>query len=175
MEAAVADALANGQVDEGGGPVLPEIIPPVDPLIPVLVSVVPETRVYALNRVGVQHVLVLEGYVAPLDLVPSVAEWTLDPIREEGVVVKNPLPIYVGPGSSYGKEQSLFLCHLAGAVTASGGVYPNCEQNPGCSKFSHAQVTRSNKNSVAGMLTSMDMFKNNRVLKAKCEEYLATI
>ena len=41
---------------------------------------------------------------------------------------------------------SKFLCYLAGAVTASGGVY-----------------------------TSMDMLKNNRVLKAKCEEYLATI
>ena len=66
MKVAVAEALGNGQVDEGREPVLPEIFPPVDRLIPVLVFVVSETRVYALSRVGAQHVLVLEGHVDEL-------------------------------------------------------------------------------------------------------------
>ena len=69
---------------------------------------------------------------------------------------------------------SKYLCHLAGAVTSSGAPYASCEQFIGCAKFSHVPVTRANKESVASVLTSLEMFKKNRTLREKCEQYLAT-
>ena len=107
-EAALAAALQAGEVDELGAPILPEVVPPVTPTVPLLVSAIPSCRVYALSRAGIDYTVGLPAFNNPNGVAPLEVEWDLEEVVVPlaGPPLPMPNPVFHVPAPGYSKEQA---------------------------------------------------------------------
>lgn len=73
--AALEVAREAGRLDEGGEPILPEGIIGLDHLIPKKIKIGGTVLVYALNRAGINHIRMSDGYNNPTEQQPTHVTW----------------------------------------------------------------------------------------------------